>query len=106
MEIFVWAGVFVFLNNAAWTWYFAENKQSVANVRLLIGLGINIVLNYVLIPLYGIYGAAVATLFSRVVVAYVGQLFNKDSRVLFFMMSKSLLWVNAYEYFKKNNIKL
>ena len=90
LAIHVWAGIFVFLNNASWTWYFAENKQHIANIRLILGLLLNIVLNYVLIPQYGVLGAAWATLISRAFVAYFGQLLHAETRKLFFMMSRSL----------------
>lgn len=90
LAIHVWAGIFVFLNNASWTWYYAENKQHLANIRLVLGLFLNVVLNYVLIPPYGVLGAAWATLISRAFVSYFGQLLNAETRELFFMMSRSL----------------
>lgn len=89
--IHVWTGVFVFMGNAAWTWYLAENKQHLANIRIIFGLGINIALNALLIPHYGVVGAAWATLISRAVVVYFGQLLTKDTWPLFRMMTKALL---------------
>jgi PST family polysaccharide transporter len=90
LRIHVWAGVFVFLNNAVWIWYIAENKQKLANIRILVGLSLNIALNYVLIFEYGAVGAAVATLISRAFVAYAGQLLTKDTRHIFFMMTRAI----------------
>ncbi len=100
LVVHIWAGVFVFLNNAAWGWYYAENKQSIANLRITIGLVMNVALNYILIPFYGVVGAAVATLISRFFIAYVGQLLHRDTRLLFIMMSKSLFFGRVYAYIK------
>ena len=96
LRIHVWAGLFVSLNNAAWAWYIVENRQKIANVRILIGLALNIVLNLFLIPSYGAIGAAIATIISRAFVAYIGQLFTRPTRVLFFMMTKSLFTCGFY----------
>ena len=42
--------------------YLSENLQKYSFYRTLAGAIINIILNYLLIPKYGIYGAAFATL--------------------------------------------
>ena len=41
-------------------------KQKKLNTILILGLGINVILNLALIPAYGIEGAAVATLISMI----------------------------------------
>ena len=41
-------------------------KQKKLNTILILGLGINVVLNLMLIPIYGIEGAAAATLISMI----------------------------------------
>ncbi len=90
LKIHIWAAMFVFLNNAAWIWYISENKQKIGSLKIVIGLIVNIALNYVLIPRYGIEGAAVATLVSRAVVGYFGLLLSPNSRELFVMMTYSI----------------
>jgi O-antigen/teichoic acid export membrane protein len=99
LRIHIWAGVFVFLNNAVWAWYTIENKQKLANYRIIIGLFLNVALNIILIPLYGIIGAALATLISRAFVAYFGQLISHETRFLFIMMSHSILTVGIQRKF-------
>lgn len=89
--IHAWASVFVFLNNTTWTWHISENQQKIASIKLFCGLILNIILNYLLIPLYGITGAAVATILSRVFSSYVMNLFFSNTRQLFFMMSYALI---------------
>jgi PST family polysaccharide transporter len=90
LKVHVWSSIFVFLNNAVWAWYIIENKQSVANRRLIAGLVINVVLNYLLIPIYGAVGAAYATLASRAFASYFGHLLSPETSHLFAMMSRSL----------------
>jgi O-antigen/teichoic acid export membrane protein len=53
----------------------------------------NVALNFILIPKYGIVGAAVATLISYSLAVFSIILFPK-TRKQFFMMMKSLLFVN------------
>jgi polysaccharide transporter, PST family len=89
--IHAWASVFVFLNNTTWTWHISENQQKIASIKLFCGLILNIVLNYLLIPLYGITGAAIATILSRAFSSYVMNLFFSNTRQLFFMMSYALI---------------
>jgi O-antigen/teichoic acid export membrane protein len=90
LVIHIWAGIFVFLNNASWKWYIAENLQKIANYRLYVGLIINVLLNYFLIPIYGITGAAVATVLSRALSSYIGNIFLRKTRPLFFQQTKAL----------------
>ena len=43
------------------------NNQNIYAKILFVGALVNIVLNYILIPIYGINGAAIASMFSLVV---------------------------------------
>jgi O-antigen/teichoic acid export membrane protein len=92
LSIHVWAGVFVFLNNATWRWHLIENNQKMAFVRLLIGTLFNIVLNSFFIKKYGIVGAAWATILSYSIAVYWGQLFFKQSQRIFLLHTKALLF--------------
>jgi PST family polysaccharide transporter len=103
LKIHIWAGVFVFLNNALWIWFLAEEKQRLGNIRLVIGLTLNVVLNLFLIPIYGGLGAAVATLISRAFVAYFGLLLSDQTRLLFWMISKSLLSGGLYAFIHRRS---
>lgn len=94
LVIHAWAAVFVFLNNTTWVWHISENKQKLASIKVIFGLILNIVLNYVLIPIYGITGAAIATLISRMFSAYLLNALFKDTRQIFLMMSYALIFRN------------
>jgi O-antigen/teichoic acid export membrane protein len=91
LALHIWAGVFVFLGVASSKWFIAENLQKYSFYRTLAGALINIVLNYILIPLYGIYGAAFATLISQAVASYLFNLTNKKLRYTFLLQTNAIL---------------
>lgn len=79
LSIYVWAGIPVFISMAVNTYLLAENKNTVAFVSSVIGMITNVLLNLWFIPLYGVYGAAYATLVSYSLVPLSIILF-KDTR--------------------------
>ena len=91
LMIHIWTGVFIFLGVASGKWFMAENLQMLAFLRTFYGMIINIILNIILIPKYGIQGAATATLISQIMAAYFSDLFNKKTKEMFFMKTKSLM---------------
>ncbi len=97
LAVYVWAGVFVFLNNATWHWHISQNNQKIAFIRLGFGCIVNIALNLVLIPGYGIIGASFATLLSYSVATYWGHLLFKETRPIFLRHSKSLFFINVFK---------
>ncbi len=90
LMIHIWAGVFVFLGVASGKWFTAENLQMLLFWRTFYGMLINVILNLLLIPKYGIQGAAVATLVSQAIAAYFSDLFNIRTKRMFWMKSKSI----------------
>ena len=94
LMIHIWAGVFVFLGVASGKWLTAENLQMLSFWRTFNGMVINVILNFVLIPKYGVSGAAVATLISQVIAAYIFDFFNYKTRAMFFMKTKSFFLVH------------
>ena len=97
LAIHIWAGVFVFLGVAGAKWYIVENLQKISLINTSIGAATNIVLNYVLIPRWGVAGAAWATVVSQCIVAYLCDSFNAKTRIVFFMKSKSLFFHSLFE---------
>tara|TARA_B110000977_G_scaffold201050_1_gene293888 strand:+ start:1365 stop:2675 length:1311 start_codon:yes stop_codon:yes gene_type:complete len=90
--IHAWAGIFVFLGVASGKWFLSENLQILAFWRVFCGMIINIILNIILIPKYGIQGAAVATLIGQSVAAYFFDFFNKKTRTMFYTKTNSLFF--------------
>ncbi len=78
LSIHIWAGVFVFLGVASGKWFLCENYIKKNFYRTLFGMVINVVLNLILIPLYGIYGAAVATLLGQMAANLIYDIFDKQ----------------------------
>jgi len=64
LTIYIWAGVAVFLGVASSQYLINENLTRLSFSRTFAGMIINVVLNWYLIPVYGIIGAAIATLVS------------------------------------------
>ena len=72
LQIYVWAGIFVFFGCAWSKWILIENKQKIIVYAHIFSMIINISLNILMIPYYGIKGAALATFIS----SSLGQIFG------------------------------
>jgi PST family polysaccharide transporter len=96
----IWATMFVFLGMAQGSWYIKEGRSGIylQMRRTIIGLIINVVLNIILIPSMSGLGAAVATIIAYSYVGYFSNIFNKKTRKIFIMQTKSLL---LYGLFKR-----
>jgi O-antigen/teichoic acid export membrane protein len=99
LMIHIWAGVFVFMGVASGNWFIVENEQMLSFWRTFSGMVVNIVLNFFLIPKYGLEGAAFATLFSQFTAAYLFDMFNKRTRQMFFLKTRA--FVSFGSIFKK-----
>lgn len=91
LAIYVWASVFVFLGVASSSAYLAENLQMLALGRTMVGAVVNIVANFILIPLFGILGAVLGTLFAQMAAAYLFDLLHHKTRNHFWMKTKSFV---------------
>jgi len=96
LTIHIWAGVFVFLQNASKRWFVTENIQKIMNYNLVLGVIINIILNYILIPKFGIVSAAYSTLISYGIAFHFGNLFYKQTRKLYFMQIRAMLFISLF----------
>lgn len=102
LKIHIWTGIFVFLGIASSQQMVLENKNMISFYKTLLGLFTNVILNLILIPSYGAPGAAWATLISYAMSAFVGNLFFKGTRHIFFMLANTInilrlpkLFINA-----------
>jgi len=94
LQIYVWAGIFVFLGVASSQYLIAENYTKISFLRTFMGAIINITLNIILIPKFGINGAAIATVLSQFAVAFSIVLISK-TRYNFLLMIKSFLLISS-----------
>lgn len=98
--IHIWGMVFNAISIISFRYFLAEGLQIYSFYRAFAGLILNIVLNYFLIPTYGAVGAAVATVISQAVAAYLLNSISPKTRPMFLMQSKALLL-----YFSINTLK-
>ena len=89
LAIYSWSLVPWFFTIALAQYFVIEKKTPYAFYTALIGAVSNITLNLALIPLLGIYGAAIATVASYSTVV-LGLLLFKQTREYFFIILKSL----------------
>ena len=94
--IHIWTGVFVFLGVASSKYLLAENFIKKTFYRTFIGALLNIIMNYYLIRIIGIEGAAISTLVSHFFAEYLYDFFDKDLRNMFIFKTKSLLFYRLY----------
>jgi polysaccharide transporter, PST family len=92
LRIHFWAGVFVALGLGISQWFLAENLLKVNLYRTLAGAGANIFLNLWLIPLLGILGAAVATIVSYFVSAYLSTSFFPSGRPAWHIINNGIFY--------------
>jgi len=93
LTIHIWAAIFVFLGVVRGLWIINEGLMKWAFATNVIGAIMNILLNLMLIPLYGIIGSAVATVFSYMIATYLACGFYKKTRIIFYMQTRSLFWI-------------
>ncbi len=86
LAIHIWAGVFVFLGVASSQYLIAENYTRISFFRTFIGAIVNVIFNIILIPKYGINGAAVATVISYFVAVFSIGFIPKTSRQVVMML--------------------
>ncbi|EMF98739.1 polysaccharide biosynthesis protein [Leptospira borgpetersenii str. 200701203] len=92
LAIHIWAGIFVFLGVASSRYYLTENLPKGELYKSISGCLTNIILNYFLIPLYGIKGAAIATVISQFVASTLFNLLFKRTREIFFIQLESVFF--------------
>jgi O-antigen/teichoic acid export membrane protein len=97
LTIYIWAGIGVFLGVASSQYLINENLTKLSFVRTLIGMIVNVFLNFLLIPVYGIIGSAIATLISYTIVTFILS-FHKNFIVQFKMMLRSIFGISLISY--------
>ncbi|HVY06900.1 MAG TPA: flippase [Burkholderiales bacterium] len=88
LKIHVWTGVFVGLTAAASGWFLTEGLQTLALRRTLVGAVASISLNVLLIPRFGIVGAAWAGLVAQAICVFSNAA-TAGSRKIFVMQLKA-----------------
>lgn len=80
LQIYTWAGIAVFIGVAVGQYLLIANFTKISFYVTILGALINILLNVILIPKFGINGAAIATLVSYAVSNFGIFLFSKTKK--------------------------
>lgn len=97
LKIHVWTCVFIAMATVSGKYLLNEGLQKITMQRHLFGVCLNIPMNYVAIPLYGIEGAAGTSLISLAISNYLFDAFSSRTRLCFIQKSKSLLVIGGLE---------
>jgi len=89
LAILIWIVLAIFIKSGVDIYVNSEKLYKLSFYSTFLGAVCNILINLILIPIYGIAGAAFATIFSYFFVAYLSNLLFKETRKLFFMQIKS-----------------
>ena len=89
LSVSVWAGTFAMLGSARGAWLICEGLQKYTPIYIFVGCVSNFFLNYFLIPIYGGFGAAFATLVTCVIVALIAPAIFRETRASTIMMLKA-----------------
>lgn len=100
--IHIWAAIFIFMRAALSKWILIENVLVFSLITQGLGAVFNVLLNLWWIPLFGGVGAAYATLVSYAIASYFALIFHKKTRVVFFMMTKSLVTPLRIPFYRKS----
>jgi len=92
LQIMAWRAVFMALFGSSGQLILIENLQRYAVVRNVIGCIVSVLLNYLLIPVWGIIGSAIATLVTMAFSGYFSHFFIKPYRYLVPMQTQSLFF--------------
>ena len=91
LTIHIWTGIFVALGVAQSKFWIANNLQDKAMIITIFSCLLNGLLNYILIPRYGIQGSAFATLISYFVGSLVLPLFIEEARGMVLLSYKAFM---------------
>lgn len=92
LQIHIWAGIFVFLGVAGGRWLIVEKLAIQSMYRTITGAFCNIGLNFLLIPKFGIIGAAYSTLISQFIASVGINALNPKTRKCFILQIKTIIF--------------
>lgn len=90
LRLIVWYTTFSYLGSARTIWIMAESKHNYLMFINTTGVILNILLNYILIQIYGIIGAAIATVLTEVFVNYIITFFINPIKYNNVLITKAL----------------
>lgn len=97
LMVLIWVAVFTFSAVVTGQWMLIENLQKYNLIFNLLGVILVVILNYLLIPIYGAIGAAFATLLSRFISSFYILFISKR---IFIMQYNSFVFWKAFRRIK------
>jgi len=102
LTIHIWSAIFIAMATVSGRYLINEGLQKITMTRHILGVIINIPLNYIMIPIYGIQGAAISTLIALAASSYFFDLFHKETKLCFKQKTLALLLTSLFSVlFKK-----
>lgn len=95
--IHIWSLVPIYLGVAAGQYMIIENLQKYNTYKTVIGLALNVALNFILIPAYGAAGAAISTLISYYFSAIFSNYLFSATKQLFAYQIKSFRMIFSFK---------
>ena len=103
LKIVSWYTAFSFLGVARDSWVVCKNKQKYLKYLYLTAAILNVLLNLLLIPMWGPSGAALASLMTQVSTSIILPLFIKDLRPNAKLMLEAIILKDVFTKNKKAN---
>ena len=101
LRILIWGSILMPISGGWTNWMLLENRTKAMFYFQVFGAAVNVIMNLVLIPHFGIAGSAYATLISYNAWVFVLCPFIKSQRKVLVMMLKSLSFVWLFSLRKK-----
>jgi len=90
LEILMWALAFTGMGSVTARYLTAERQEKKIAIRTFVALAINLCLNFLLIPIYGITGAAISTLISITIANYFIDYTDKQLKTLIYIKNNAI----------------
>ncbi len=100
LAVHIWGAVFVFLGVASGVFFTVESYTKKSLYRTLLGAISNVLFNLLLIPHYGIAGAAMATVISQFIANFLYDFFDASLRELVIIKLRSLFPIYCIKLLK------
>lgn len=97
LKYHVWGGIFLCMGIVSGSWLVANKKLKLNLYRNLAGLVLNFLLNLLLIPKYGVVGAAIATVSGLALAFLFFDLLHKELRKMFYMKIKAFSPIQLFK---------
>lgn len=89
-KILMWSSVFASIGSVTMRYLVVEKLERKVAQRTAVALGVNVVMNFILIPIVGLSGAAISTLISLLIANYIIDFFDKDLHQLLRLKNRAI----------------